>query len=84
MNIKKHCNCPSEKLTKQSFNDLIFEAIQMANKDQKDRMLIINNGTVSHIKRMSEADIQEMNIKVLAYVPINSKIKDVELLQDIS
>lgn len=84
MKIKKHCNCPGEQLTERTLNDLIFEAIQMANKDNRERMLIIEGNTISHIPRLDEFEIKEFRINVLAYVPINAKISDVKLLQNIS
>mgnify|MGYP001164748958 CR=1 FL=1 len=80
MRIKKSCNCRSEELTEQKLKDFIFFTIQQANKNKKERCLVIDNGQLVDIqKEIAEA----YNYKIVAYVPPKSKINDIKLLQEL-
>lgn len=77
MNVKKHCNCPNEKLTTQSYNDLLFEAVQYANKNGKDRVVALIHGSITHVQETMAFDY-----KIYAKVRSGlNNINDVEHLE---
>ena len=79
MKVKKHCNCPTENLTQQSYNDLLFEALQGANKDEKDRCIVFINGNITHFNYSAA---QELNFKIYAIVRAGlNNLNDVEHLE---
>lgn len=78
MRIKRHCNCPTEKLNQKSYDALLFEAMVTANQDGKDRSIVIHNGEVSHISKNAAVNGE---FKIFANVPSGLKsIFDVEHL----
>lgn len=78
MRIKKHCNCPTDKLTKQSYNDLLFEGLQMANQDEKDRAIVYVNGNLSHFNYNAA---KELNLKI--YAIIRSGLKSINNVEHV-
>ena len=75
MKVKKHCNCPTETLTEENYKGLLFEAIQKANQNGKDRAIVMTVGTITHIDYNAAI---EFEYKVYAIIKVGTKsIRDV-------
>lgn len=78
MNIKFPCNCPSKngKLTKVSYDSLLFEGIQKANKENKAQAVCFHNGAITIMNKIV-ADYVGAKIYAIIPVPIYS-LNDIE------
>jgi len=50
MNIKKSCNCRSEKVTSSTWDDFLFFIIQQANKNNKARAVVSYGGAITDLQ----------------------------------
>jgi hypothetical protein len=75
MRIKGSCDCRFEDVGSEQFNGYLFKVIQIANKYQQSRTIVVKNGVITDINTKLVTDE-----RVIAHIKPGTTIAEIELL----